>query len=257
MYIKILNNINNEQKYTNIVYLKKSLMKRVAYLSEASREYKTGESVLVALQPTSLEFRANELTLILGPSGSGKTTLLSLLGCVIFPTTGKVFVDDILTESLSERELARLRSGKIGFVFQNFNLIAPLTVVENVMQPLLLNGMKGSKAREMALAALKKVNMDSRANDMPGNLSGGQKQRVAIARALVTEPELVLCDEPTASLDHGSATLVMEELKMLSRSGKAVIVVTHDQRLKQYADRIIYVNDGFASEKESYSDLFN
>jgi len=232
-------------------------MKPVAYLSEASKEYKTGESVLTALQPTNLEFRAKELTLILGPSGSGKTTLLSLLGCVIYPTSGKVYVKGMLTEGLSDRELARLRSGNIGFVFQNFNLINPLTVVENVMQPLLLNGIKGSKAKETALNALAKVNMESRANDLPKNLSGGQKQRVAIARALVTEPDLVLCDEPTASLDHDSAAIVMEELSMLARSGKAVVVVTHDQRLKKYADRIIYVNDGYASEKQSEDDSIN
>lgn len=231
-------------------------MKQVAAVVNASKEYRTGETVITALQPTSLDFREDELTLIIGPSGSGKTTLLSLLGCVLFPTSGQVFVNGVLITGMNDKELAKLRSGNIGFVFQNFNLISPLTVVENVMQPLLLNGVRRKDAREKALEALAKVDMDSRANELPKNLSGGQKQRVAIARALVTGPKLILCDEPTASLDHNSAMVVMEELRTLARSGKAVVVVTHDQRLKPFADRIIYVKDGFASENEQISESF-
>jgi putative ABC transport system ATP-binding protein len=229
----------------------------VASIKGASKEYKTGDTLITALQPTSFDFMKNELTLIIGPSGSGKTTLLSLLGCVIFPTTGEVYINNILANSLSEKELANLRLKNIGFVFQSFNLLAPLNALENVMQPLRLSGISKKEAKLKAEQALTKVNMESRAKSLPKNLSGGQQQRVAIARALVTDPSIMLCDEPTASLDIRSVSIVMEELKMLSDTGKAVIVVTHDLRLKQFADRIIYVNDGVASEKPVEDDIFH
>jgi putative ABC transport system ATP-binding protein len=228
-----------------------------ASVKGASKEYKTGDTVITALQPTTFDFRKNELTLIIGPSGSGKTTLLSLLGCVIFPTTGEVYIDNLLVNNLSDKELARLRLKNIGFVFQNFNLLAPLNVLENVMHPLRLSGTSKKEAKLKAEEALKKVNMDNRVKSLPKNLSGGQQQRVAIARALVTEPSIMLCDEPTASLDIRSVVIVMDELKMLSDSGKSVIVVTHDLRLKPFADRIIYVNNGIASDKPSEDEIFH
>lgn len=220
----------------------------VASVKNASKQYKTGDTFITALQPTSFDFRRNELTLIIGPSGSGKTTLLSLLGCVIFPTDGEVFIGGKLINGLSQKKLADIRLHNIGFVFQSFNLLAPLNGLENVMHPLLLMGMAKSEARQRAGEALTKVGMQDRMKNLPAMLSGGQQQRVAIARALVTEPALMLCDEPTAALDTKSVAVVMEELKMLSTTGKSVAVVTHDLRLKQYADRIIYVNDGIASE---------
>jgi putative ABC transport system ATP-binding protein len=198
-----------------------------------------------------------ELTLIIGPSGSGKTTLLSLLGCVIFPTSGEVYIDNLLVNNLSEKELAGVRLRNIGFVFQSFNLLAPLNVLENVMQPLRLSGTSRKEAKLRAEEALGKVNMETRVKSLPKNLSGGQQQRVAIARALVTEPSMMLCDEPTASLDIKSVGIVMEELKMLSESGKSVIVVTHDLRLKPFADRIIYVNNGIASDRPSEDEIFH
>ena len=232
-------------------------MEIAASIKGASKEYKTGDTVITALQPTTFDFMKKELTLIIGPSGSGKTTLLSLLGCVIFPTTGEVYINDILANSLSEKELASLRLINIGFVFQSFNLLAPLNALENVMQPLRLSGISKKEAKLKAEQALAKVNMETRAKSLPKNLSGGQQQRVAIARALVTDPSIMLCDEPTASLDIRSVSIVMEELKMLSDSGKAVIVVTHDLRLKQFADRIIYVNNGIASDKPSEEEIFH
>jgi putative ABC transport system ATP-binding protein len=239
------------------VLLNEIEMEIAASVRGASKEYKTGDTVITALQPTTFDFRKKELTLIIGPSGSGKTTLLSLLGCVIFPTTGEVYIDNRLVNNLSDKELARVRLKNIGFVFQNFNLLAPLNVLENVMQPLILSGAGKKEARIKAEEALSKVNMESRMKSLPKNLSGGQQQRVAIARALVTEPSLMLCDEPTASLDIKSVGIVMEELKMLSDSGKSVIVVTHDLRLKPFADRIIYVNNGIASDKPSEDEIFH
>jgi putative ABC transport system ATP-binding protein len=232
-------------------------MEIAASIKGASKEYKTGDTVITALQPTTFDFMKKELTLIIGPSGSGKTTLLSLLGCVIFPTSGEVFIENRLVNNLSEKELAGVRLRNIGFVFQSFNLLAPLNVLENVMQPLRLSGISRKEARLRAEEALKKVNMEARVKSLPKNLSGGQQQRVAIARALVTEPSMMLCDEPTASLDIKSVGIVMEELKMLSDSGKSVIVVTHDLRLKPFADRIIYVNNGIASDKPSEDEIFH
>jgi putative ABC transport system ATP-binding protein len=232
-------------------------MEIAASIKDASKEYKTGDTVITALQPTTFDFIKKELTLIIGPSGSGKTTLLSLLGCVIFPTTGEVYIENRLVNNLSDKELARVRLKHIGFVFQSFNLLAPLNALENVMHPLRLSGTGKKEARIKAEEALRKVNMESRMKSLPKYLSGGQQQRVAIARALVNEPSLMLCDEPTASLDIKSVGIVMEELKMLSDSGKSVIVVTHDLRLKPFADRIIYVNNGIASDKPSDDEIFH
>lgn len=232
-------------------------METAARIKGASKEYKTGDTVITALQPTTFDFFKRELTLIIGPSGSGKTTLLSLLGCVIFPTSGEVYIDNLSVNELSEKELAAVRLKNIGFVFQSFNLLAPLNAIENVMQPLRLSGISSKEARLRAEEALRKVNMENRVKSLPKNLSGGQQQRVAIARALVTEPSMMLCDEPTASLDIKSVGIVMEELKMLSESGKAVIVVTHDLRLKPFADRIIYVNNGIASVNPPEDEIFH
>ena len=240
-----------------LLILNEKVMEIAASIKGASKEYKTGDTVITALQPTTFDFIKNELTLIIGPSGSGKTTLLSLLGCVIFPTTGEVYIDNLLVNNLSDSELARVRLKNIGFVFQNFNLLAPLNVLENVMQPLRLSGESKKEAKLKAEEALKKVNMEGRVSSLPKNLSGGEQQRVAIARALVTQPSIMLCDEPTASLDIRSVGIVMEELKMLSESGKSVIVVTHDLRLKPFADRIIYVNNGIASDKPIEEEIFH
>jgi putative ABC transport system ATP-binding protein len=223
-------------------------MEIAARLSEAGKEYKTGESTIVALQPTTTEFRTGEITLLVGPSGSGKTTLLSLLGSVIYPTMGKVWVGDTCVNDLSEKELAKLRLKHIGFVFQGFNLLAPLNALENVMEPLLLQGVSRKEAKRRAMKLIRQFGMEDRIYNLPRNLSGGQQQRIAIARSLITDPKLILCDEPTASLDHKSAKMVMEMLSKLSLDNRAVIVVTHDVRLKKYADRTIYVSEGRISE---------
>ncbi|WP_053825913.1 ABC transporter ATP-binding protein [Lascolabacillus massiliensis] len=223
-------------------------MEIAARLTEAGKEYKTGESTIVALQPTTTEFRTGEITLLVGPSGSGKTTLLSLLGSVIYPTMGKVWVGDTCVNDLSEKELAKLRLKHIGFVFQGFNLLAPLNALENVMEPLLLQGVSRKEAKRRAMKLIRQFGMEDRIYNLPRNLSGGQQQRIAIARSLITDPKLILCDEPTASLDHKSAKMVMEMLSQLSLDNRAVIVVTHDVRLKKYADRTIYVSEGRISE---------
>ena len=230
-------------------------MDTVARLRQASKEYRTGDTLITALQPATLDLHAHQLTLIIGPSGSGKTTLLSLIGCVIFPTHGDVYVAGERINDMKQRELAAVRLKNIGFVFQSFNLLAPLNGLENVMQPLLLMGVPKHEARRRALEALRKVNMEDRMKNLPRALSGGQQQRVAIARALVSDPAIILCDEPTAALDAKSAATVMGQLRQLADAGKSVAIVTHDLRLRPYADRIIYVNDGFVSETPPADEL--
>ncbi len=219
----------------------------IVELKGVSKIYKTGDTTITALDKTDLSFESGKLTLIMGPSGSGKTTLLSILGCVIYPTTGEVFYKGKNVTELKETELAQLRLREVGFVFQQFNLIEPLNALENVMQPLILQKTSASEAKKRASHALDEVGLSDRLKNLPKKLSGGQKQRVAIARALVTNPTMILCDEPTASLDAKSAEVIMEELKTLAASGKAVIIVTHDLRLRKFSDKVIYVEEGVVS----------
>jgi putative ABC transport system ATP-binding protein len=219
----------------------------IAELKGAGKEYKTGDQTIVALQPTDFQLNEGELTLIIGPSGSGKTTLLSMLGCVIYPSYGDLWVDGKHINELKERQLARLRLETIGFVFQSFNLLAPLSAEDNVELPLKLLEVGKVERKRRVQKALETVGMTDRRKSLPKALSGGQQQRIAIARALVTEPKMVLCDEPTASLDKDSLVVVMKELQSLARQGKAVAVVTHDPRLQQYADRAVEVKNGFVT----------
>jgi|SRR5690606_1162187 putative ABC transport system ATP-binding protein len=219
----------------------------IVKLSQVNKIYKTGDTTITALDKTSISFETHKLTLIMGPSGSGKTTLLSILGCVIYPTSGQVFYKGKEVTNLKESDLAELRLHEIGFVFQQFNLIEPLHALENVMQPLILQKIPVAEAKSKAKKALDEVGLSDRMYNLPKKLSGGQKQRVAIARALVTDPSMILCDEPTASLDAKSAEIIMEELKSLASRGKAVIIVTHDLRLRKFADKVIYVEEGQVS----------
>lgn len=223
------------------------MQNEIVRLEGVRKMYRTGDTTITALDRTDLRFESGKLTLIMGPSGSGKTTLLSILGCVIYPTEGSVFYKDKNVTARKESELADLRLREIGFVFQQFNLIEPLNALENVMQPLILQGFPVSVARDRAKQALEKVGLSQRMQYLPRKLSGGQKQRVAIARALVTDPSMILCDEPTASLDAKSAAAIMDELKTLAAEGKAVIVVTHDLRLRKFSDQVMYVEEGLVS----------
>jgi putative ABC transport system ATP-binding protein len=222
----------------------------IARLTGVGKEYQVGDQTIVALKPVDLEIHEGELVLIIGPSGSGKTTLLSLIGCVIYPSYGELYVNDQLVNDMSQKQLAVLRLNTIGFVFQSFNLIAPLNSFDNVLLPLQLKRLPAAEARRKAEDALALVGMLDRKKSLPKQLSGGQQQRVAIARALVTDPKLILCDEPTASLDASSISTVMNELVALAKGGKSVCVVTHDPRLLAYADRVIKVDGGEATEIE-------
>ena len=238
--------IAKQNKVTNL--------KEIAKVVNTNKIYKTGDTTISALNPSTVSFFAGELVLIIGPSGSGKTTLLSILGCVTYPTEGQVFINGQEVSNLPESQLGKIRLENIGFVFQGYNLIAPLNGLQNVMLPLELMNIPNAETKEKAIKALEKVNMEDRMKNLPKALSGGQQQRVAIARALVTNPSLILCDEPTAALDPSSVDVVMQELKSLVTADKCVVIVTHDMRLRPYADRIIYVDNGNVLTEEPTSD---
>jgi putative ABC transport system ATP-binding protein len=208
-----------------------------------------GDLAVRALHPTDVAVRRGEVLVIMGPSGSGKTTLLSLLGLVLSPTEGEVFVDGKSVAGASPDALAELRRDRVGLVFQQFNLLSGLTALENVALPLLLRGARSRERQARAMAALDLVAMRPKHAARARLLSGGQQQRVAIARALVADAAVLLCDEPTASLDGATGASVLDTLRELARNrDRAVVIVTHDERVLRIADRLIHVEDGHARE---------
>lgn len=198
-----------------------------------------------ALRDINLSVRKGELISIMGPSGHGKSTLLYVMGTLERPTSGKVFIDGEDATTLSDEELSKLRNRKIGFVFQQYNLINRMTVGENVELPLIKLGLPRSERRKLVEEALLKVGCElSWLNKRPVQLSGGQQQRVAIARALVTNPEIILCDEPTGALDSKSAEVVLDILKKLNSLGHTIIIVSHDINVASIARKILLIKDG-------------
>ena len=204
----------------------------------------SGELAVRALHPTDIQIFRGEVLVIQGPSGSGKTTLLSILGLVLSPTEGHVVIDGKPVAGKPD-ELAMLRRDCVGFIFQQFNLLPSLTVLENVALPLLIRGASTRERRDKAEAAIKLVGLNGKERVRPRSLSGGQQQRVAIARALVTDAPVLLCDEPTASLDGKTGKAVLDTLRQLAKAeGRGVAIVTHDDRVLSIADRLIEVVDG-------------
>jgi putative ABC transport system ATP-binding protein len=212
---------------------------------EVTKHYLQGRRVVEALRGVSLRVEAGEFVSIMGPSGSGKSTLMHLLGALDTPTSGEVFFQGRALHSLSDRELSHLRRGRIGFVFQFFNLLPTLTAVENVALPLFLAGVPRRRAMGPAHAGLERVGLAERATHYPDELSGGEMQRVAVARALAIQPEAVLCDEPTGNLDSATSKEILVLLRSLPEPGKrSVIMVTHDGQAAHYGDRIVRIRDG-------------
>jgi len=204
-----------------------------------------GETKVTALKQADFEANRGELIMLVGPSGCGKTTLLSVIAGTLTPQTGTVEVFGQRLDGLSQEELTTFRRKHLGFVFQSFNLIPTLTVLENVMVPLLIQGTAQAVAVAKARAMLEKVGLKGRQEGRPNALSGGQQQRVAIARALVHEPSLLICDEPTSALDKDTGAQIMQMVRDLSRSpDRCVVVVTHDHRIFRFADRIAEMEDG-------------
>ena len=214
-------------------------------LRDVTKVYPSGRREVPSLRGVSLQVAAGEFVVIMGPSGSGKSTLLHLMGGLDTPSTGSVWLGGIDLAALSDRDRSRLRLRRIGFVFQFFNLLPTLTAVENVALPLMLDGQRKRQALGPARALLERLGLLDRSDHYPEELSGGEMQRVAIARALVTEPELVLCDEPTGSLDSATGDEVLELLGALPESGRrSVVMVTHDARGAAAGDRVILIRDG-------------
>ncbi|HEU4610874.1 MAG TPA: ABC transporter ATP-binding protein [Kofleriaceae bacterium] len=221
------------------------VMRSLARLVTAGKIYGAGETAVTALADASLDIVPGEVTLIEGPSGSGKTTLISILGLLLKPTSGEVWIEGKNVAGLTERDLPPLRARNFGFVFQGFNLFPALTALDNVAMAIQMKDPRAKRPRDEARRLLDMVGLGARAHHLPGDLSGGQKQRVAIARALGGNPPIIVGDEPTAALDTKTALSVMELLRELaSDHGRAVVVVTHDPRLERFADRVVRVEDG-------------
>jgi putative ABC transport system ATP-binding protein len=209
-----------------------------------SKVYRMGKIEVQALQDVSLEIEEGEFLAIVGSSGSGKSTLLNMLGCLDKPTSGAVFIDGVNTASLSENELAEIRREKIGFIFQQFNLIHSLNALENVSLPLFFAGVGREERMKRAEELLAKVGLRERMHHKPSELSGGQQQRVAIARALSNNPAIIIGDEPTGNVDSETGDAIMGILKGLNREGRTVIVVTHDTEIAAHAPRAKRMKDG-------------
>ena len=228
-------------------------MASIVSIRDVVKEYNLGKVVVPALRGVSLEVEKGDFICIAGPSGSGKTTLLNLIGCVDTATRGVVEVVGRDTATLSERQLTDLRLHTIGFIFQSFNLVSVLTLYQNVEFPLLLQGKLGAKERQArVMSLLEQVGLATHAKHRPSELSGGQRQRVAVARALVTEPQIVLADEPTANLDSATGQAIIDLMKALNQQkGTTFIFSTHDHKVMSHADAVVRIADGKVLGRET------
>jgi len=214
-------------------------------VENVSRRFGNGETEVIAVKDISMTVYPGEVILIMGPSGSGKTTLLSILGGLLRPTTGRVFIEGDDLTKMDEGELPRVRLKRIGFIFQDFNLLSSLSCLDNVALISQLDGLSRKESRQRAQVLLEQLGLGHRLNFLPEKLSGGEKQRVAIARALINNPDIILADEPTANLDshHGHETMRLLRQVAID-DNRSVIIVSHDQRIKDIADRVLWLEDG-------------
>ncbi len=224
-------------------------------LRKVSRVYRIGNEKVYALNKASVTIQRGEFVSIIGPSGSGKSTLMNIIGCLDQATRGTYLLDGIAIEDYSENELAHIRNEKIGFVFQNFNLIPKLTAEENIELPLIYQGLKKSDRRARVEAALERVDLTKRRHHLPTELSGGQQQRVAIARAIATHPSLILADEPTGNLDSRTSSEIMTIFHELHDQGNTIVLITHDDQVARQAKRIVHILDGKLSEVGSAEEM--
>ncbi len=213
-------------------------------LRNVSKIYHLGGEEIRALDDLSLDIEGGEFISIIGPSGSGKSTLMHILGCLDAPTRGTLKLDGTEIQNATKRELARIRNEKIGFVFQFFNLLPKLNVLQNVELPMIYSGASSSERRERSIAALKLVDLENRSKHRPMQLSGGQQQRVAIARALVNNPKIVFADEPTGNLDSHTGEAILSLFRKLSEEGRTIALVTHDPEIAAVTPRRIEIRDG-------------
>ncbi len=217
-------------------------------IKDLCKVYQVGQERVRALDHATLHIYPREFVSIIGPSGSGKSTLMNIIGCLDTADAGTYFLDGLPIEAYSENELAQIRNHKIGFVFQNFNLIPKLTAAENVELPLIYQKVRRSQRQQRVKAALEKVGLSNRAQHLPTELSGGQQQRVAIARALVTNPSLILADEPTGNLDSKTSNEIMDIFRDLHAQGNTIVLITHDNDVAKQAQRAVHILDGQITE---------
>jgi putative ABC transport system ATP-binding protein len=227
----------------------------VIRLEGVTKVYQMGDAPVQALRGIDLTVQRGEMIAVMGSSGSGKSTLMNILGCLDVPTAGRYALDGTIVNGMSRNQLADLRNEKLGFVFQSFNLLSRTTAVENVELPLLYRaGVAPKEARRRAVEALERVGLGARLDHHPSMLSGGQQQRVAIARAMVTEPQLLLADEPTGNLDSRTSLEVMALFQALNEQGITILIVTHEPDIAQYARRVVDVRDGLIRRDHAVAD---
>jgi putative ABC transport system ATP-binding protein len=224
--------------------MSRAVSEAIITLDDVSRIYDTGKVQVPALQDVTLQVASGEFLAIVGPSGSGKSTMMNILGCLDRPTSGRYILDGQPVDELSDDELAMVRSRSIGFVFQSYNLLPRTSALENVATPLMYQGVPKKERLQRAQVALERLGLDDRLHHIPSELSGGQQQRVGIARALVTEPALILADEPTGNLDSHSGAEVLSLFKDLHALGRTIVLITHDVEVAAAADRAVHIRDG-------------
>lgn len=223
-------------------------MGALIHIENMKKIYNPGENEVRALDGIDLDIEKGDLVAIVGHSGSGKSTLMNMLGCLDTPTSGKYVLDGQDVANMTDNQLADVRNKEIGFIFQGFNLISNLDAVENVELPLVYRGVSKNERKQLAMEALKSVGLEDRMKHKPNEMSGGQQQRVAVARAVAAKPPIILADEPTGNLDTKSTQEIMEILKELHRSGRTVIIITHDEEIASQAHRVIRILDGRIEE---------
>ena len=220
-------------------------------LKHIYKSYTLGELDVPVLQDVNLHVKPHEFVSILGPSGSGKSTLMNIIGCLDIPDSGDYILDGEYVDSCTEDQLSEIRGVKIGFIFQQFNLLPDLTAYENVEMPLLYRKISPAERHEKVMKTLKQVGLEERMQHKPSQLSGGQQQRVAIARVLASEPSIILADEPTGNLDSTSGKEIMGIIQDLWKAGNTIVLITHDIHVANHAGRKVYVRDGRLSDKEA------
>ena len=218
------------------------------HMTGVRKTYSTGVVEVEALRGINLDVDEGEYLAIMGPSGSGKSTLMHIIGCLDVPSAGTYLLDGTDVSSMSEKQLADVRNKKIGFVFQQFNLLASLTALRNVELPMVYAGVPASERKERAMVALEKVGLAQRVQHRPGELSGGQQQRVSVARALVTNPALILADEPTGNLDSHSTKEILELFEELNEAGRTIVIITHEPDVGERARHLVHIYDGLLRE---------